>query len=301
MKLTNLELFQNISKELANSFHFLEDKPEETLESTLKALWFAASGLPVSAEESLKLQLPDLSENQVVELRRLIELRHNGIPLAHITKRQNFLGIELISDKRALIPRKETEILGNKALELAEEIGKSEARINVFDVCCGSGNLGIALAHYNTNCTVSSSDLSEEAVQLTQDNINLMKLNTRIQVKQSDLLTAFESDEYYGKVNLIVCNPPYISSTKVQKMDSEISSNEPSLAFDGGMLGIRIIQKLIAEAPRFLTNDGWVIFEVGAGQGDFIAQVCERTKLYKKINLIPDKSGIIRVISLQKA
>jgi release factor glutamine methyltransferase len=84
-------------------------------------------------------------------------------------------------------------------------------------------------------------------------------------------------------------------------MDSEISSNEPVLAFDGGMLGIRIIQKLISEAPKFLTYQGWLIFEVGAGQGNFIAQVCERTALYQKINLIPDNSDIIRVISVQKA
>jgi release factor glutamine methyltransferase len=83
-------------------------------------------------------------------------------------------------------------------------------------------------------------------------------------------------------------------------MESEISSNEPVLAFDGGMLGIKIIQKLISEAPKFLTNGGWLIFEVGAGQGDFIAQICQRTNFYQKINQIPDNSGIIRVISVQK-
>jgi release factor glutamine methyltransferase len=211
------------------------------------------------------------------------------------------MGIELISDKRALIPRKETELLGKKALELSEEIVRSQGKCNLIDVCCGSGNLGIAIAYYNSDCMVNSSDLSEEAVQLAQDNVNLLKLNNRIKVKQSDLLSAFETEDYYEKIDLIVCNPPYISSSKVQKMDSEISSNEPVLAFDGGMLGIRIIQKLISEAPKFLTYQGWLIFEVGAGQGNFIAQVCERTALYQKINLIPDNSDIIRVISVQKA
>jgi len=65
------------------------------------------------------------------------------------------------------------------------------------------------------------------------------------------------------KTDLIICNPPYILSSNVQKMDSEIASNEPALAFDGGMLGIKIIQKLISDAPKFLTNEGWLIFEVG--------------------------------------
>jgi release factor glutamine methyltransferase len=114
------------------------------------------------------------------------------------------------------------------------------------------------------------------------------------------LLSAFETEEYIEKTDLIVCNPPYISSSKVQKMDSEISSNEPVLAFDGGMLGIKIIQKLISESPKFLKAGGWLIFEVGAGQGDFIAQICERSKHYQNINLIRDNSEIVRVISLQK-
>jgi release factor glutamine methyltransferase len=298
--MNKLELFQSLSNNLAKTLHLLEDKPEETIESTLKALWFASAGNPVSAEGSLKLPLPDLTKSQIVKLHQLIELRLKGVPLAHITNRQNFMGIELMSDRRALIPRKETELLGKNALKLSEEIVSSKGKAKVIDVCCGSGNLGIALAHYNTSCEVCSTDLSEEAVQLAQANVDLLKLNDRVQVRQSDLLSAFESDEYYEKTDLIVCNPPYISSSKVQKMESEISSNEPVLAFDGGMLGIKIIQKLISEAPKFLTKRGWLIFEVGAGQGDFIAQICQRTTLYQKINQITDKSGIIRVISLQK-
>lgn len=297
--MNKLELFKYFSDRLTDTLHVLEDKPEETIESTLKALWFFATDYPVSAEGSLKLPLPDLSEEQIEKLQQIIGLRLNGIPLAHLTKRQNFMGIELISDKRALIPRKETELLGKKAIELLEEKG-SKSNINVIDVCCGSGNLGIAIAYYNKNCLVYSTDLSEDAVKLAQDNVKLLKLDNRVNVKQSDLLSAFETDAFFEKIDLIVCNPPYISSSKVQKMDSEISSNEPVLAFDGGMLGIKIIQKLISEAPKFLVKDGWLVFEVGAGQGDFIAQICQRTGLYQKINLIQDNSGVIRVISLQK-
>jgi release factor glutamine methyltransferase len=298
--MNKLELFQSLSNNLVKTLHLLEDKPEETIESTLKALWFASAGNPVSAEGSLKLPLPDLTKIQIDKLHQLIELRLKGVPLAHITNRQNFMGIELMSDKRALIPRKETELLGKKALELSEQIVLSKGAAHVIDVCCGSGNLGIAIAYFNINCVVFSADLSEEAVQLAQDNVDFLKLNNRVHVKQSDLLSAFETDDFYKKTDLIVCNPPYISSSKVQKMDSEISSNEPVLAFDGGMLGIKIIQKLISEAPKFLTDSGWLIFEVGAGQGDFLAQVCERTNLYQRINMIRDNSGIIRVISLQK-
>jgi len=166
-------------------------------------LWLIAAGLQVSAEGSLNVALPDLTEKQIEYLHELIELRLNNTPLAHITKRQTFMGIELLSDRRALIPRKETELLGRKALELSNRIVKSKGKINVIDVCCGSGNLGIAIAYYNPDCYVYATDISEEAVELTRDNINLLKLSKRVKVKQGNLLSVFETDDYYEK------NRPY--------------------------------------------------------------------------------------------
>jgi release factor glutamine methyltransferase len=295
------DLFNKISAELKGILHILEDKPEETMESTLKALWFMAAGFSVSSEKALQLSIPDLTEDQIKKLHQLIELRINNTPLAHITNRQNFMGIELISDKRALIPRKETEILGKKALELFSRIDRTKHFLRVFDVCCGSGNLGIAIAHFNQNCEVYATDISPEAVELTKENIELLNLGKRVFVKQGDLMAAYDRDEYYEKIDLIICNPPYITSSKVQKMEAEISSNEPVLAFDGGMLGINIIQKLISEAPKFLTEEGYLIFEVGAGQGDFIAKLCARAGSYKVIETVSDNSGIIRVILAQKS
>jgi release factor glutamine methyltransferase len=297
----NSELYNNIFDDLKSRLHLLEDKPEETIETTLKALWFTAAGIHHSAAGALKLPLPDLTETEIKNLFKLIELRLSNIPLAHITKRQNFMGIEFFSDKRALIPRKETELLGNKALEISFRISKSKGMINVFDACCGSGNLGIAVAHYNPNCIVNLSDLSQEAVELAQDNINLLNLNNRVNAVQGDLLSAFETNEFYENIDLIICNPPYISSSKVVRMDSEIASNEPVLAFDGGMLGIKIIQKLISEAPKYLTYDGWLIFEVGVGQGNFILQLCERAQKYQQIETVSDDLGNIRVILAQKS
>jgi release factor glutamine methyltransferase len=294
------ELFEALATELKNKLHLLNDKPEETLESTLKALWLCAAGTPVSAEEALKLTLPELTVEQTERLNKLIDQRLSNIPLAHITQRQNFMGIELLSDKRALIPRKETEILGINALELSKLLTKEKGKIRIIDTCCGCGNLGIALAFYDTNCTVYSTDLSEEAVELTRENIKFLNLTERVKASQGDLLSAFDTEEFYGKTDLIVCNPPYILSSKVQKMDSEIASNEPSLAFDGGMLGIKIIQQLISEAPKYMTVDGWLIFEVGLGQGEFIAKLVERAQAYQDIESIRDSSGNVRVIKARK-
>jgi release factor glutamine methyltransferase len=207
------------------------------------------------------------------------------------------MGIELICDSRALIPRKETEILGTSALNICRELAAKKAELIIMDVCCGSGNLGLAMATQVNNARVYSSDLSSDAVKLTNENIEFLKLNERVTATQSDLFGSFQSDDYWHKIDLIVCNPPYISSSKVLKMNPEIANNEPSLAFDGGMIGLKIIQNLIKEAPQFLNPNGWLIFEVGLGQGPFVIQILERSEQYKQINPVSDHSGNIRVIA----
>ncbi len=298
--MNNEELYNLLISGLEHKLHLLEDKPEENIESSLKALWFMASGRPKSSEMAAKLPLPELTEEQKNILLDLIKQRLDNTPLAYITGRQNFMDIELLCDRRALIPRKETEILGQKALHLSFEIAKEKQRVNIIDVCCGAGNLGLAIASHNSNAYVNATDLSQEAVELAQENISFLNLNQRVNAQQGDLLSAFETKEHLEKTDIIVCNPPYISSSNVPKMDTEISAHEPVLAFDGGAMGINLISRLIREAPKYLTKSGWLIFEVGTGQGPFISRLCERSQLYKQIEPVSDDLGKIRVISAQR-
>lgn len=298
--MNSLAFFNKMKADLALKLRFLSDKPEETIDSTLKACWFAASGTPISAEEAMRQTLPELTEKQIEILNGLIEQRLNNIPLAHITGRQSFMGIELLCDKRALIPRKETEILGRKALEISNDLAQKKEIIHVMDICCGAGNLGLALAYLNPQVIVYSTDLSHEAVELTKDNISFLNLNNHVQARQGDLFSAFEKQEFFKNIDLIMCNPPYISTAKVTKMNTEISAHEPVLAFDGGMFGTKIIQKLISEAPKYLTKGGCLIFEVGVGQGEFMMRLCESTNNYKSIESVSDEQGNIRVIFAKK-
>lgn len=286
------DLFLKLKQELKNTLLFLDDKPEETIDSTIKALWHKAHGISVSPEKAIQLQLSELTDNQKIVLHQLIQKRKKGIPLAHLTGRQSFMGIELKSDSRALIPRKETEILGRKALEICQELSKNKSTINIFDVCCGSGNLGLALASLHQNVKVYLSDLSHESIELARENINFLKLDSKVIAEQSDLFKSFESEKYLGHIDLIVCNPPYISTSKVPKMDPEIASNEPAMAFDGGMIGIKIIQRLIQESPKFLSEKGWLVFEVGLGQGPFIIQQCEKSGTWEFVTSADRKSVV---------
>jgi release factor glutamine methyltransferase len=293
-------LYEQIINEFEGKIHFLEDKPEETIESTIKALWFASTGVYKSAQSVVNMNLPELTDQQQEKLKQLVKLRLDNVSLAYITGRQNFMGIEFLTDKRALIPRKETEILGKKALDISKEITEAIKPATIIDVCCGSGNLGLAVANYNVDTTVYLTDLSIDAVDLAKDNIKHLNLQSKVNACQGDFLSYFETEKFYQNIDLIICNPPYISTLKVSKMDNEIASNEPFLAFDGGMLGIKIIQKLVSESPRFLKSFGWLAFEVGLGQGEFVIQMLERTNHYTNISHVTDSLGNIRVISAQK-
>ncbi|HEX2936196.1 MAG TPA: peptide chain release factor N(5)-glutamine methyltransferase [Bacteroidales bacterium] len=294
------ELFERYKETLGERLVFLGDKPEENAESTLKALWFLASGVPISAKLAFNKELPELNPEQMLILEKIVQKRLSNIPLSHITRRQNFLDIEFITDSRALIPREETEILGKKVLEIVDKISQKSDYVKVIDICCGCGNLGLAVANYNPKAQVQSSDLSEQAVELARENAGFLNLADRVQIKPGDLFEAFENDDHYNQTDVIICNPPYISSAKVQKMNSEISENEPQLAFDGGMLGTKIIQRLIREAPKFLKTSGWVAFEIGLGQGKFVYDLCIKSGLYTLVDCITDKENQIRVIVAQK-
>jgi len=294
------KLFLRLKAEFGPQLYFLEDKPEENLESTLTALWFVAAGMPRSVAAISGQKMPELNANQVDKLRELIQLKVNNTPLAHITGRQNFMGIDFICDQRALIPRKETEILGREALKIASKFSLEKLNINIIDVCCGAGNLGLAIASLNSKAKVFATDISEEAVELTKENIRFLNLNDRVSALPGDLFQAVENDQFYNKTDIIVCNPPYISSGKVKNMDPEILGKEPSLAFDGGMFGTRIIQRLISDAPKFLVEKGWLIFEVGAGQGDFVMQLCKRSDCYDMIEPFYDEHKVVRVIAARK-
>jgi release factor glutamine methyltransferase len=281
---------------LETKLKLLEDKPEETYDSTLRALWFAACGNPQSAELAVKQDLPELNEECTTILDELIQRRINNIPLAHLTNRTNFMGIEMKADKRALIPRKETEILSKSALEISLTFPKA----NVIDVCCGAGNVGVAIAFYNPGARVYVADLSSEAIELAQENIDLLNLNGRVKVMHSDLFEKFMNDDFFQKVDLVTCNPPYISSFKVSKMNAEIAENEPNLAFDGGMLGIKIIQRLIRETPQLLSPGGWLVFEVGVGQGEMVMNLLIKSGLYCNVDSVSDSQGNIRVVLAMK-
>ena len=271
----------------------IPDKPEETPENTLLALGWAAAGMPRSAIAAGESTAPPpLDDEAQRRLDALLEARLAGVPLAHLTGRQHFLGLELLAGPEALIPRAETELLARAAIGLAREIGAGLA----IDACTGCGNLALALARHVDGIRVHGSDLSEEAIGLARGNATMLGLEGRVGFRSGDLLAAFDAPEFPGSVDLIVCNPPYISSGKVAAMAPEISAHEPRLAFDGGTLGVSILTRLMHEAPRLLRVGGWLAFEVGLGQGSAMARRLRNDATWDEVREHRDAGGQVRVV-----
>lgn len=297
-------IYQALKQELAARLQFLPDKPEETLDSTAHALWHAAAGAPVSAVLALEAPLSVLSAPQQQRLRELTQQRLDGIPLSHITGRQHFMGVEMLATPEALVPRRETELLARTAIDLAQQISESKQQIGahrpsvkVIDVCTGSGNVALAIARHVANAQVYAADLSEDAVALAKRNAAHLQLTARTEFRAGDLLAPFDMPEFLGQIDVLTCNPPYISSAKVEQMHSEISAHEPHLAFDGGPFGVAILMRFLQEAPRFVRSGGWLVFELGLGQGPAMLKRMEKNPAFARVRALHDAVGDVRAIA----
>ncbi len=293
-------LYQEMRARLEEAIQFLPDKPGENLDNTLHALWHKAMGSAVSAELAMTkpLEVPDAA--QEAALRELVRRRTAGVPLSHLTERQQFMGLEMLAGPEALVPRAETELLARTAVELARG-ASGPASPTVIDACTGCGNVALAIAHALPNAKVYASDLSEPAVDLARRNAQFLGLADRVDLRVSDVLAQFDTPEFLRNVDLLTCNPPYISSAKVSEMPEEISDYEPALAFDGGPFGVSILMRLLQDAPRILRTGGWLAFEVGLGQGPVLVKRLQNNAAFDEVRPCHDAAGAIRAIATRRA
>jgi release factor glutamine methyltransferase len=296
--MTQTDFYETHLQHLTQALVVLPDKPEETPETTLAALWFAAAGRPLSVEAASQAPRPDLDGAARAALDGLIARRLSGVPLAHITGRQRFMGLELLAGPDALVPRKETELLGRTALEKLKAMADARGSVTAIDVCTGSGNLALALNQHEPRARVFAADLSVEAVALARRNAAHLGAGDHVTFFDGDLFGAFP-EALLGQADLVVCNPPYISSAKVDAMAAEIAGHEPRLAFDGGGFGLGIVSRLIKEAPLFLKPGSWLCFEIGLGQGKFLKGSLAKAGAYAVIEAFEDAEGQIRVLAAQ--
>lgn len=202
-----------------------------------------------------------------------------------------FMGIEVLVAPGALVPRPETEVLGRAALE---RIG-SLAAPRMIDMCCGSGNLACALAHHLPDAEIWGSDLTASCVEVARRNVERLNFSRRVHIHQGDLFAGLAGLGLEGTIDAVVCNPPYISSKRLETERASLLEHEPREAFDGGPYGLTIHQRVLAEADAFLRPGGWLLFEIGLGQERQVELLFRRARLYEHFGLASDSGGDVRV------
>lgn len=195
-----------------------------------------------------------LIEAELVQLREAVKRRAEGEPSQYIAGSVEFLDCRLKVNRNVLIPRPETEILVDRILK---ELPATP--VEIWDVCTGSGCIGIALKKKRPDCKVVLSDISPEALAVAQDNAAYNLVD--VEFLQGDLLAPFQG----CKADIVVCNPPYVTEQEYASLDKEVRDWEPRKALVGGLL---FYQRLSHELPHYLNSGGKVYLEIGAKMGE---------------------------------
>jgi release factor glutamine methyltransferase len=224
-----------------------------------------------------------LTEDELAPLRELVKRRGQGEPLQHLLGTVEFAGQVFLCDKRALVPRPETEQL----VELLQsKIENRESKI--LDVGTGSGVIALSLAAKFPNAKVTATDISDDALQLAEEN--------RKRLSRENVV--FEKADFFGGVSgvfdLIVANLPYVATGDRATLSREVM-HDPEAALFGGEHGDEIVRRLIDEAPARLAPGGLLALEVGIGQADDLAAVMTEKK-YHEIETARDYAGVIRFL-----
>jgi release factor glutamine methyltransferase len=206
-----------------------------------------------------------------------------------------FLGLTFETNAGVLVPREETEILGRAALGFLREHVKAESP-RVIDMCCGAGNLACALAHHVPAIRVWGSDLTDACVELARKNVARHSLGERVEIHQGDLFASLREKGLEGTINLIVCNPPYISTGRLAGDSAHLLDDQPREAFDAGPYGFAIHKRVIQDAPEFLAPGGFLVMEIGLGQERQIEGLFTRSKRFEEFKTFNDENGAVRAM-----
>jgi len=235
----------------------------------------------------------ELDAHEQVAYWKLIERRLGHEPAAYITGRREFYGLDFYLDRRALIPRPETELLVEKALEWAAGHGEPDA---VCEVGTGSGAVAVTLARYLHHSRVYAIDISSDALEVAAENCRRHGVEDRVKLIQGSLLESLPEP-----VHLIIANLPYLTHKEMRELAPEVAVYEPALALDGGESGLDVIMALCDQLEGNLRPGGLLLLEIGAGQAEAVTERLRQVEPKAEVRVSPDLSGHERVVSLKLA
>jgi len=236
----------------------------------------------------------EVGDDSVDRFRELVERRVGGEPLQYITGVQDFFGREFLVTPDVLIPRPETELLVEAALEKAGGRGASPI---LCDVGTGSGCIALTLLSEIFAARAVAVDKSAAALEVAKLNAQKLSVTDRVEFLVSDCFSALEQDEY--RFDVIVSNPPYVAAAVVAGLQREVRDHEPLVALSPGPDGLSIIRRLLEESPAFLKPGGHLLMEIGFDQGEAVTALVDDS-IWRLLEIRPDLQSIPRIVVLQK-
>ena len=233
-----------------------------------------------------------VDESSVEQFREAVERRAAGEPLQYITGVQDFFGRVFRVTPDVLIPRPETELLVEAALEVV-----GDAAPLVCDVGTGSGCIAVTLLCEIAAARAVALDKSAAALEIAKFNARSFAVSDRAVFVVSDCFESLDSREY--QFDLIASNPPYVSAGVLAGLQREVRDHEPRMALSPGADGLSLIRRLLLEAPAFLKSNGYMIMEIGFDQGEKVQSLVD-SGVWRSLELRPDLQGIPRIVVLQK-
>jgi len=259
---------------------FLEKRGVESARLNSELLIGHALGLK-RMQLYLQFERP-LAESELEKIRPLVKRRSSREPLQYIVGETEFAGVKLKVDRRALIPRPETERL----IELIEE-NLSGAPTTILDLGTGTGAIALALATKYSSAQVVAVDQSAAALALAGENVATLGLADRVQLLESDWFSAVPAGR---KFQLIVANPPYLTETEVAESQPEVRDHEPRAALTPGGDGLASLREILAKAPNYLEAGGLLACETGIAQHKELLAAATVAG-YKQTRSLPDLTG----------
>ncbi len=232
-----------------------------------------------------------LTAEELTTIRALFKRRRTFEPVAYLRGVREFYGRPFRVDRRVLVPRPDTEILVEHALELlrGRDLGG-----RVLDLCTGSGCVAITLKLERPTLTVDATDLSSEALSVARDNAQRLGAVWNVRFCAGDLFAALPPPR--RAYDLVTANPPYIATAEIAGLQPDIRDHEPHLALDGGADGLDLVRRIVDEAPHHLTAGGALAMEIGAGQAEAVAALY-LARGFTEVRRVRDYGGHERVVS----
>ncbi len=239
-----------------------------------------------------------VAKQQLDILHDLVKRAGQNEPVAYLVGKTEFYSLELNVTPDCMIPRPETELLVERAIEFLRM--RRSGNQFVCDLCTGCGCIAVAIAKNFTNARIIATDISDAALAVAAGNIEKHQLKERITLLCGDLFDPIISGLDVDKFDLIVCNPPYVSTAEYEKLDRNVKDYEPKLALFAGVDGLDTYRRIIEKADQFLKPDAALILEIGYAQGPAVRQLLEKTGTFAEIKIEKDFNNNDRIISAGK-